>query len=68
MTVASQVKQCVASLKNVEASLNSFAIDTKDEQASEIFRESCQITRQVITDLEKRVGELEFQEPQYKGF
>ncbi|MBU9711432.1 DUF1657 domain-containing protein [Evansella tamaricis] len=68
MTVASQVKQCVASLKSVEASLNNLAIHSRDEQASETFRETCQITRKVISDLENRVGELEFQEPQYKGF
>ncbi|MDQ0253974.1 hypothetical protein J2S74_001347 [Evansella vedderi] len=68
MTVASQVKQCVASLKNVEATLNSLAIRSENEQAEEAFRDACQTTRRVLADIEKRVGELEFEEPQYKGF
>ena len=68
MTVASQVKQCVASLKNIEATLNSFAIQSQDEEAQEVFRETCLTARRVLTELEKRVGELELEEPQYKGF
>ncbi|MDG5786102.1 DUF1657 domain-containing protein [Evansella sp. AB-P1] len=68
MTVASQVKQCVASLKNIEATLNSLAIRSEDKEASEVFRETCQTTRRVLTDLETRVKEMEFEEPQYKGF
>ncbi|MFA9558606.1 DUF1657 domain-containing protein [Evansella sp. AB-rgal1] len=68
MTVASQVKQCVASLKNIEASLNSFAIQSQNKEASETFQETANRTRKVITDMEKRVGQIELEEPQYKGF
>ncbi|UCZ51920.1 DUF1657 domain-containing protein [Bacillus shivajii] len=68
MTVASNVKQCLASLKNAEATLHSFAIKSEDEDAKETFKESCLSTRRVIEDLEKRISQLEFEEPQYKGF
>ncbi|SDY07701.1 Protein of unknown function [Evansella caseinilytica] len=68
MTVASQVKQCVASLKNVEATLNHFAIQSQDREAANIFKDACLTTRRIVVDLERRVGELEFEEPQYKGF
>lgn len=68
MTVASQVKQCVASLKTIEATFHSLAIRSQDEEAAEVFQQSCQTTRKVLVDLEKRVGELELEEPQYKGF
>ena len=68
MTVASQVKQCLASLKGIESTLSTFALETQDEQARHIFHETSLTTRKVIKDIEDRIGELEFQEPQYKGF
>lgn len=68
MTVASQVKQCLASLKSIEASLNNFAQKSEDEMAKQAFHENCLRTRKVISQIETRVGELELEEPQYKGF
>ncbi len=68
MTVASQVKQTLSSLKGVEATLNAFALKSESEEAQKVFRETCLVTRRIVTDIEKRVGELERQEPQYKGF
>lgn len=68
MTVASQVKQCLASLKNIEASLNSFALQTENEEAKHAFHQNCLKTRKVISQIEARIGELEVEEPQYKGF
>ncbi|MFN7252123.1 MAG: DUF1657 domain-containing protein [Anaerobacillus sp.] len=68
MTVGSQVKQCLASLKSIEANLNSLALKTEEKEASQIFHETCLKTRKVIQQMEARVGEIEFEEPQYKGF
>lgn len=68
MTVASQLKQCTASIKNIEASLNSLAIQANDDQTADAFHQSCLITRRVLSDLEKRVGKIELEEPQYKGY
>ncbi|OIJ10695.1 hypothetical protein BKP37_17300 [Anaerobacillus alkalilacustris] len=68
MTVGSQVKQCLSSLKSIEATLNSLAIKTENEEARLAFHETCLKTRKVIGQIETRVGEIEFQEPQYKGF
>lgn len=68
MTVGSQVKQCLASLKSIEANLNTLALKTQDEEARLAFHETCLQTRKVIQQMESRVGQLEFEEPQYKGF
>lgn len=68
MTVGSQVKQCLASLKSIEANLNSLSLKTEDDEARIAFHETCLKTRKVIQQLESRVGELEYAEPQYKGF
>lgn len=67
MTVASQVKQTLASLKGIEATLNHLAIESGSEEARHEFHECCLITRRVISEIEKRVGQIEREEPQYKG-
>ena len=67
MTVASQVKQTLASLKGVQGTLRIYSTQTQDEETVSIYREALETTSAVINDLEKRVQVLEFQEPQYKG-
>ncbi|MBD8068104.1 DUF1657 domain-containing protein [Bacillus sp. PS06] len=68
MTVGSDVKQCLASLKGVEASLSSLAIRTQDNQSKKTLHETMMVVNELVTDLKKRVGELEREEFQYKGF
>ncbi|MBE4909437.1 DUF1657 domain-containing protein [Bacillus luteolus] len=68
MTVASQVKQTLASLKSMHASFQSLALTSIDEDAKRTFHEVMLTTEEIITDVKARVGELEYEEPQYKGF
>ncbi|KAB2495585.1 DUF1657 domain-containing protein [Priestia endophytica] len=68
MTIASEVKQCLASLKGIEASLSSLALRTEDYESKRTLHDSMMVVHEVITDLKKRVGELEREESQYKGF
>lgn len=68
MTVGSDVKQCLASLKGVEASLSSLAMRTQDNESKEILDETMMVVNELVTDLKKRVGEMEREEFQYKGF
>lgn len=68
MTVASDVKQCLASLKGVEASLSSLALRTQDNESKRTLHETMMVMSEMVTDLKKRVGELEREEFQYKGF
>lgn len=68
MTVASEVKQCLASLKGIEANLSSLAIHSQDNESQRTFHETMLLVHEVVTDLQKRVGELEREEFQYKGF
>lgn len=67
MTVASQVKQTLASLKGVQGTLRIYSTQTQDEETVSVYKEALETTGAVINDLEKRVQVLEFQEPQYKG-
>lgn len=66
MTVASDVKTCLASLKSAQASLEQFALSTQNEQAKQIFTNAAETTQQVIQQVEERVKQLEQEEPQYK--
>lgn len=68
MTVASEVKQSLASLKGIEADLSSLALRTQDYESKRTLHETMMVVHEVITDLKKRVGELEREEFQYKGF
>ncbi|WP_338453010.1 DUF1657 domain-containing protein [Niallia oryzisoli] len=68
MTIGSEVKQCFASLKGVEASLSSLALRTLNNESKRTLHETMMVIHEVVTDLKKRVGELERAEFQYKGF
>jgi glutamine synthetase type III len=68
MTVSAQVKQALASLKSAQASLESFALSTQNQQAKQLFTQNAQQTQTIIDSLETRVQQLEQEEPQYKGF
>ncbi len=68
MTVASDVKTCLASLKSAQASLEQFALSTQNQEAKNLFENAAKTTQQVIGDVENRIKQIEQQEPQYKGF
>ncbi|TCP31777.1 uncharacterized protein DUF1657 [Scopulibacillus darangshiensis] len=68
MTIGSQVKQSLASVKSIEAILSSLTVQSEDKTAKKAFDESRVLAARVAEDLQKRVGELEREEAQYKGF
>lgn len=68
MTIASDVKQCLASLKGIEATLSSLAIRSQDNESQRNFHETMLMIAEIKEDIQKRVGELEREEFQYKGF
>lgn len=67
MTVASQVKQTLASLKGVQGTLGIYSTQSQEEETRSIFSDALAETSSIIDDLENRLKTLEFQEPQYKG-
>lgn len=68
MTVSSQIKEALSNLKSAQASLESFALQTQNQQAKQLFTTAAQQTMNIIKSLEPRIQEIESQEPQYKGF
>jgi hypothetical protein len=68
LTVASQVKTTLASLKSAQASLESFALSTQNQEAKQLYETAAQSTQQICDQVYSRVQQLESEEPQYKGF
>ncbi len=68
MTIASNVKTCLASLKSAQASLEQFALGTQNKEAKNLFENAAKSTQQVVEQIETRVQQIELEEPQYKGF
>ncbi|MCQ6557415.1 DUF1657 domain-containing protein [Paenibacillus mendelii] len=68
MTVSSDVKTCLASLKSAQASLEQFALATENQEAKTLFTNAAGQTDQIVQQVQTRVQQLENEEPQYKGF
>ena len=67
VTIASNVKQCLSTMKGIEAQLASFALNSLDSEAQATFNQAMLTVGEVKKDLQYRVLELERHEPQYKG-
>ncbi|SFH29399.1 Protein of unknown function [Desulfotomaculum arcticum] len=68
LTVSTQVKQTLAALKSAQANMESFAMQTQNQQAKNLYSNAAQQTQTIIDSLEPRVTAMESEEPQYKGF
>ncbi|HEX6922690.1 MAG TPA: DUF1657 domain-containing protein [Bacillales bacterium] len=68
MTVSSQVKQAVTSLKSAQASLEQFAQQTQDQTAKQTYTNAATEAQNIINSIQPRVQQIENEEPQYKGF
>ncbi|MGE5372479.1 MAG: DUF1657 domain-containing protein [Solirubrobacterales bacterium] len=68
MTVSAQVKETLSNLKKAQASFESFALATNNQDAKTLFSDAAQQSQSLVDMIEPRIQELEKQEPQYKGF
>jgi len=68
MTVSSQVKQTLASLKGIEGTLKVYSLKSQNKEEKFVYDNAVKTTAEIIKDLEKRLKILEYEEPQYKGF
>ena len=65
MTVITQVKQTLAGLKSAQASFETFALGTDNQQAKQLYQNAAKQTKSVIDSLEPRIQQIEQEEPQY---
>ncbi|MEW6726841.1 DUF1657 domain-containing protein [Desulforudis sp. 1088] len=66
MTIGSKMHQTLASLESAKASMASFALDTQDKTAKQMFADLEQQLGSIIDSFKGRVNYIEQQEPQYK--
>ncbi len=67
MTVASQVKQVLASLNGIQGTLRLYSAQEQKDENRAVYGKAVRTTSEIIHDLEKRLSEIEYREPQYKG-
>jgi hypothetical protein len=66
MTVVNNLKTTLAGLKSAQASLETFALDTDNQQAKQAYQTAAQQTQTIVDSLNSRLQEVEQEEPQYK--
>ncbi len=66
MTVITQVKTTLASLKSAQASFETFSLGTDNESAKQLYKDAAVQTQSIIDSLQPRIQEIEQEEPQYK--
>lgn len=67
MTAISKVKQTLATLKGAEVTLKMYSMQERSKEAVIAYTEASEEINKIKIDLEKRIGTMELQEPQYKG-
>lgn len=66
MTVATQVQQTLAGLKSAQASFETFALQTENQNAKQLYKQMAQQTQSIVDTFTPRVQQIEQEEPQYK--
>ncbi|MGE5582645.1 MAG: DUF1657 domain-containing protein [Bacillota bacterium] len=66
MTVGTQVEKAIASVQSVAASMKTFALETQDPQAKQMFQQLAQTFDGALNTLQERQKYIGQQEPQYK--
>ncbi|NLW18054.1 MAG: DUF1657 domain-containing protein [Firmicutes bacterium] len=66
MTVGTKVHQALASLRSLEGQFETFALDTQDQQAKQMYNQCRQQLARISQQLAQRVNYIEQQEPTYK--
>lgn len=66
MTVIAQVQQTLAGLKSAQASFETFALQTDNKQAKQLYQQAATQTQALVDTLSPRVNEILKEEPQYK--
>jgi hypothetical protein len=67
MTVGAQVKQTIAGLKSAQASFETFALGTENQQAKQLYQQAAAQTQSIIDSIQPRLQQIEQEEPQYKS-
>ncbi|MCJ2389063.1 DUF1657 domain-containing protein, partial [Limosilactobacillus fermentum] len=65
MTVIKDVKTTLAGLKSAQASLETFALSTDNEEAKQLYQQAALQTQTIVDSITTRINEIQNEEPQY---
>lgn len=65
MTVGTKIQQTVASAESVSANLKTFALDTDNKQAKQLYNQLAQNMDSIVQQLKSREQQIMTEEPQY---
>ncbi|MGM0875902.1 MAG: DUF1657 domain-containing protein [Bacillota bacterium] len=65
MTVGTKMQETIASCESTLANLHSFALETQDQSAKQLFQNLSTQQEQVLEHLKARLQYIQSQEPQY---
>jgi len=68
MTIGTKMHQTLASLEGAAANIKTFALETQDKTAQQMFAQYANQLDSICQGLNSRVNYIEQQEPQYKVF
>lgn len=66
VTIGTKMQQTIASAESVMANLKSFALDTVDPQAKQMYNQLAQTMENTVMTLKSRLNYIQQQEPQYR--
>ena len=66
MTVINDVKTALVGLKSTQASFETFALSTENQQAKQLYKDAAKQTQSIVNSIEPRIQQIEQEEPQYK--
>ncbi len=67
MTVGNKLHQTLTTLEGAKANLESFALETDNTNAQNVYNKCAQDIQNVAQQLESRVNQVEQEEPQFKA-
>jgi len=66
LTIGKKVQEALGMLKTTSGNFQTFALETQDQAAKQMYTNFSKQLDQMITELSGRVQYIESQEPQYK--
>ncbi len=68
MTIGEKMHQTLNSIRSVHADLKTYALETEDRQAKQMFTDFASQLEQIEQGMKNRINYIEQQEPQYKVY
>lgn len=65
MTVVNDIKTVIAGLKTAQASFETFALSTDNQQAKALYQDAAIKTQAIVDSVQPRLQAIQQEEPQY---